>query len=176
MLNTSIYDSGASSGQIICHRPNCNLLLSSFGQSDSFGRFIPIERDSWIRLRNRNALWIDSIESLRRTDSIERLCESNPAATLCPRGDWLHMIPLNVHYLLIRLHSVFIKQTIWRMVLVHVGYLVLPVFGSVRNRGIYNTLNHDKITSKAFCLFNVWLLNLMTDLYVALGPYWGDIH
>lgn len=24
-----------------------------------------------------------------------------------------------------------------RMVLVHVGYLVLPVFGSVRNRGIY---------------------------------------
>lgn len=137
----------------LCHRSNCNLLLSSFGQSDSFERLIPIERDSLIRLKNTNSLLIGSIESLR-TDSLERLVgESNPAATLCPRGDWLHMIPLNVHYLFTRLHSVFIKQTIWRMVLVHVGYLVLPVFGSVRNRGIYNTLFHDKITSKALCLF-----------------------
>ncbi|XP_051950965.1 E3 ubiquitin-protein ligase RNF165-like isoform X2 [Xyrauchen texanus] len=45
------------------------------------------------------------------------------------------MIPLNVHDFFLRLHDIFIKQKIRRMVLVHVGYLVLPVFGSVRNRG-----------------------------------------
>lgn len=166
-------DSGASSGQI---------MSSLQQQSAAFElwtvRFIPNEHDSRIRLRDTNALCIGSIESFRRTDSVERLVgESNTAATLlCPRGDWLYMIPLNVHYLFIRLHSVFIKQKIWRMVLVHVGYLVLPVFGSVRNRGIYNTLFHDQITSKAFCLFNAWLLNPMIDLYAAVGPNWEDIH
>lgn len=72
-----------------------------------------------------------------------RTCESNiSVAPLCPRGDWLHMIPLNVRYLSPRLYCNFVKERIWRMVLVHVGYLVLPVFGSVRNRGIYNTLFH----------------------------------
>jgi len=72
----------------LCHRSNCNLLLSSFEQSNSFGRLIPIERDSLIHLRDTNSLWIGSIESLRRTDSLERLVgESNLAATLCPRGD-----------------------------------------------------------------------------------------
>lgn len=140
-----------------------------------FIQFARMDRSNriWVLPTGTNGSRLGSIESLRRIDSTERLVgEPNAAAAvLCPRGDWLHMIPLNVHYLFLRLHSVFIKQKIWRMVLVHVGYLVLPVFGSVRNRGIYNALIHDQITTEGLCVFNAWLLIPTTDLYAAVDPY-----
>lgn len=50
------------------------------------------------------------------------------------------------------------------MVLVHVGYLVLPVFGSVRNRGIYIYLSLT-ITYALFILISRKLLeNLLGSI------------